>query len=153
MKSLMHEFQGKFDQERARFNLLMSRVRDKGEELHQVEKQYNNLVNFIETKSNAHLLSRIKEINSFIHGTNDDLKRTNVLDQNDLRITSSLTPLTINASRAVEAIGKFNLLPSRSDSNPPKTFHSKPPLQVFHTGNQSQFPTSATNSPFNATQA
>ncbi len=89
----------------------MSNVEVRQKEMNQIEDSYNKLVNFIETKSNLHLLGKIREIDTFISGTQKDLQKAHLIKAQDLQVSLTLKPLNINAERAVRAISKFNLLP------------------------------------------
>ena len=52
---------------------MMTNVEVRQKEMTQIEDSYNKLVNFIETKSNLHLLGKIREIDTFITGTQKEL--------------------------------------------------------------------------------
>jgi hypothetical protein len=92
---------------------------------------YEELNKFIEQNSDAKILTKIKDISSFISKSIEDLEiiaKAKGFEKSEMTFDPALKPLVLSVDRAYEMITKFNMTPknqgaggSSSQAPPPQS--------------------------------
>eukprot|EP00347_Sterkiella_histriomuscorum_P017258 403350081 len=118
-QTMMAEMSMKYTAEKRKFSQQLKDVLRNNEYLKDIEEAYQQLLKYIEDSNPIKVLQRLNDINEFITASVlkiDELLRTE--NKYDFKMDQTLTPMTLNVHRAMEAIGKFHMNhPLQQDSS------------------------------------
>ncbi len=107
---MLAEMTMRYTSDRRKFTQQLKEVLRNDEYLKDIEDAYTQLLKYMEDNHETRILQKLNDINEFIQTSvlkMDNLMKTE--GKYDLKLDQTLTPLTLNIHRALEAIGKFHL--------------------------------------------
>jgi len=103
-------------------------ISSNADELKNIEKIFEELVEYIEVSNDAQILQKIQDVTSFLHksfGDLDFITKNQVNQKSDIYIEQTFKPLSLNVKKALEVVKKFEMVwPDRHGND---AAHSKPP--------------------------
>lgn len=99
------------------------------QELKNIEKIFDELVQFVEVSNDAQILQKIQDITTFLHKSFSDLDsvtKNQVIQKGQIYLEETYKPLTLNVKKALEVVNKFEMVWPDKDGNDPRGT-GKPP--------------------------
>jgi len=91
------------------------------DEVSNIEKVFDQLLNFIDSNVDAKILQRANDVTTFMHKsfTDLDIITKNMISQkSEIFIHPSFKPLTLNVKKALDIVNKFEMTPGLGAQNP-----------------------------------
>ena len=85
------------------------------DEINNIEKVFDQLLNFIDSNVDAKILQRANDVTTFMHKsfTDLDIITKNMISQkSEIFIHPSFKPLTLNVKKALDIVNKFEMTPT-----------------------------------------
>ena len=90
------------------------------DEIQNIEKVFDQLLNFIDSNADAKILQRANDVTTFMHKsfTDLDIITKNMISQkSEIFIHPSFKPLTLNVKKALDIVNKFEMTPGVAAPN------------------------------------
>jgi len=103
----------KYKKEEQRFLSKQNLIHQNGDELENIEKIFEELVQFIEISNDAQILQKISDITTFLHKSFTDLDiltKNQVTQKSEIYIDQNFKPLSLNVRKAMEIVRKFEMV-------------------------------------------
>ena len=110
---IIFEFEKKYKKEEQRFLSKQNLILSNAEELENIEKIFEELVQFIEISNDPQILQKLSDITTFLHKSFTDLDiitKNQVTQKGDIYIDSNFKPLSLNVRKAMEIVKKFEMI-------------------------------------------
>ena len=114
-QEIKNEFEKRFKKEEQKFLTKHSMIVANLDEISNIEKVFDQLLNFIDSNVDAKILQRANDITTFMHKsfTDLDIITKNMISQkSEIFIHPSFKPLTLNVKKALDIVNKFEMTPS-----------------------------------------
>lgn len=89
------------------------------EEINNVQKIFDDLLQFIDNSADAKILQRATDITTFMHKSFTDLDvitKNQLAQKSQIFVNPNFRPLNLNVKKALEVIHKFQMIPSSGPS-------------------------------------
>lgn len=114
-QEIKNEFEKRFKKEEQKFLTKHSLIVANLDEISNIEKVFDQLLNFIDSNVDAKILQRANDVTTFMHKsfTDLDIITKNMISQkSEIYIHPSFKPLTLNVKKALDIVNKFEMTPS-----------------------------------------
>lgn len=114
-QEIKNEFEKRFKKEEQKFLTKHSLIVANLDEISNIEKVFDQLLNFIDSNVDAKILQRANDITTFMHKsfTDLDIITKNMISQkSEIFIHPSFKPLTLNVKKALDIVNKFEMTPA-----------------------------------------
>ena len=101
----------------------MHLIEQNKDEIRNIEKIFEELLMFIDNNVDSKILQKANDVTTFLHKSFTDLDiitKNQIAQKSEIYIHPSFKPLTLNVKKAIEIVGKFEMVPPNS------SFQQKP---------------------------
>lgn len=95
----------------------MHNIEQNKHEILNIEKIFEELLMFIDNNVDSKILQKANDVTSFLHKSFTDLDiitKNQIAQKSEIYIHPSFKPLTLNVKKAIEIVGKFEMVPPSS---------------------------------------
>ena len=89
------------------------------EEITNIEKIFVELIEFVDSNSDAQILLKVTDVTTFLHKSFTDLEnltKNQIEEKNDIYIQPNFRPMYLNTVKALDLIKKFEMIAPGNDA-------------------------------------
>eukprot|EP00356_Strombidium_inclinatum_P006244 CAMPEP_0170481474 /NCGR_PEP_ID=MMETSP0208-20121228/1907_1 /TAXON_ID=197538 /ORGANISM="Strombidium inclinatum, Strain S3" /LENGTH=194 /DNA_ID=CAMNT_0010754183 /DNA_START=335 /DNA_END=921 /DNA_ORIENTATION=+ len=116
-QEIKNEYLKRFNSEEKKFKTKSSLIVANLDEITNIEKVFDQLLNFIDSNEDAKILQRASDVTTFMHKSFTDLDiitKNMIAQKSEIYIHPSFKPLTLNVKKALDIVNKFEMAPPTS---------------------------------------
>lgn len=112
--SLFKILNRRYKKEEQKFMTKMSLINSNFEEIKNIERIFEELLQFIDHNVDSKILQKANDVTTFLHKSFTDLDiitKNQIAQKSEIYIHPSFKPLTLNVKKAIEIVNKFEMVP------------------------------------------